>query len=607
MNRITVGLSLTGLALLACSTVEPNQVLDYGDAEWARPPFAPPGGEGDPQDPNQGDGVDGGSAPGGDGAEDGGFDDGSWGTGDEPGSDTTTGDPDPSGTSTGGTDTGGTDTVGTDTVGTDTGGTDTGGTDTAGSDTAGSGTAGVQVAVDGSHLELTTRSQAGAAPTCPDTQAPAVFYMSNDDSNSQASPVLVRHTVLSHEIVPPSRVRVHEFLNYYDLSYQNPADKPASVGMQMRRTDAALGEFVLLAYAQGQALTPEQRRPMNLVFSLDTSGSMSGPPIDRLKDSMRAMAGQLREGDLVSIVEWTDAQVVPLQSHVVTGPNDPVLVGVIDAITTGGSTDLNAGLTRAYQLAGDDYSKDRINRVVLISDGGANTGVTDIDLIANAAADSDGEGIYMVGVGVGESQNYRDELMDTVTDAGKGAYVFIDSREEADRMFGTYFIQNMTVAARNVQMELTMPWYFAITEFHGEEYSKDPAEVEPQHLAYNDAMSFHQVIQACDPTQVFTKDRVKAKVTYEDPITKQERVDELEMTIGAIVKQDASQLYKGDVVVAYAQAFIVIGSHAKAGDLIAAKQVAVDMVAWLQAAVDVLGDPEIEDMRDVMQAYAADL
>ena len=69
------------------------------------------------------------------------------------------------------------------------------------------------------------------------------------------------------------------------------------------------------------------------------------------------------------------------------------------------------------------------HRVVLISDGGANAGVTDLDLIASEASDSDGEGTYLLGVGVGSPGVYKHELMDAVTDAGKGAYVFIDSED----------------------------------------------------------------------------------------------------------------------------------------------------------------------------------
>jgi Ca-activated chloride channel family protein len=194
--------------------------------------------------------------------------------------------------------------------------------------------------------------------------------------------------------------------------------------------------------------------------------------------------------------------------------------------------------------------------------------------------------------------------MDEVTDAGKGAYVFVDRPAEAHRMFEDGFVPNMMVAARNVQMELTLPWYFGIKEFHGEEYSKDPAEIEPQHLAPNDAMSFHQIIQSCGGATIYESDSVKAKATYQDPITLEEHTSELTVPIGDLVSANATQLHKGDVIVAYAQSFIVIGDRWEQGDHEGAQKIAHDMVDWLQLAVDALEDPEVQEMHDIMAAYS---
>ncbi len=567
---------------LGCSTAElqPDSLLEHGDAEWTRPPFDPPGGNGD--------------AP----ADSGGYDDGgaaSTASGGTSGFD-------PSGSSGGEESSSSSSSSDGGETATDTD-TDTEGCDGSTGDACG------QAVPEGKPELANPPAVIGDDPplSCPDAREPVVLYMSNDDSNSQASPILARRAVAEGVIVDPFRIRIHEFLNYYDLSYENPEDAAARVGMQMRRIDKETGQFVLLLYAQGQRVDPETRPPMNLVFSLDTSGSMSGEPIELLRQTMRAVASSLRKGDVVSMVEWSSDQVIPLEGYTVSGPNDPGLLDVIDTLDSDGSTDLHGGLVTAYQLANQYYARDRLNRVVLISDGGANTGITDIDLIAAEANDSDGEGIYLVGVGVGSASGYRDDLMDDVTDAGKGAYVFVDSAAEAHRMFGERFVQNMMVAARNVQMELTLPWYFGIKAFHGEEYSEDPAEVEPQHLSPNDAMSYHQIIQSCDPGQIFTKDRVKAKATFEDPITREPKSSEMELAIGDIVRQNADQLYKGDVVVAYAQAFIVIGDLVKAGSQAQAKQVASDMVEWLDTAATRLSDAEVAEMRDVMKAYADQL
>jgi uncharacterized protein YegL len=341
------------------------------------------------------------------------------------------------------------------------------------------------------------------------------------------------------------------------------------------------------------------------VFSLDRSGSMSGEPIELLKDVVLATASQLRAGDIISLVQWNAGQTVMLDGHVVTGPNDPTLVDMIEGIQADGSTDLDAGLASAYQLANKHYIDDGINRVFMVSDGGANAGVTDISLIAEQAGEANGKGIYLIGVGVSEASFYNDELLDQVTDAGKGAYLFVDTPTEAERMFGDpeRFLANTTIAARDVRMQLTMPWYFGIKEFHGEEYSANPEEVEPQHLANNDAMTFHQIIQTCDLDAPQSNDVIKARVDYLDPITGAARFDELEVPLGVLVEADASQLYKGDVVVAYAKAFIVIdaliGQELDADAIDTAKA----MVDWLDLAAQTLGDDEIAEMRDVMSDY----
>ena len=443
---------------------------------------------------------------------------------------------------------------------------------------------------------------------------PVILYMSADDSNSQASPVLSRSNIMNGGTVNPNQVRIYEFLNYYDMSYENPEDKPAEVGIQMRRTNADQGVFTLLLFAQGKKIEPGNRRPLNIVFSLDTSGSMSGTPMEMLKEVVIQTAAVLNEGDVISLVEWSNSQNVILDSYNVQSPNDPSLLEIAGKLTPGGGTDLHGGLVKAYELAQKNYSEDRINRVMIISDGGANVGVTDIDLIADKANDENAEGIYMVGVGVGDGigsgyYGYRDDLMNHVTDAGKGAYIFIDTKEEAIKMFGDpkRFLANFEVAARDVKMELTMPSYFAMKEFHGEEYSADPEEVEAQHLSPNDAMSYHQTVQVCDNELVMAEHMIKAKATFKDPITREEMTDEIEISIGQLVENEASQLRKGDVIVSYAESLIMIGYLLQNNAKDDAAGVALNMKEWLTQAANELNDPDITELVTIMTKYSQTL
>ncbi len=241
---------------------------------------------------------------------------------------------------------------------------------------------------------------------------------------------------------------------------------------------------------------------------------------------------------------------------------------------------------------------------MLISDGGANAGVTDLDLIASEASDSDGEGTYLLGVGVGSPGVYKHELMDAVTDAGKGAYVFIDSEEEAEHMLDQRFLANTMVVARNVRTKLRVPWYFGIKSFHGEECSSDPAEVEPQHLGPNDTMTFHRVISACEPSLITDRVSISAHIEYTDPLTGDVHMDQRTVQIQDLVVEDAHVLRKADAVVGYAKALIVIGSMIDGGNTDGAGVVASNMAAWAASAADELDDPEVDEIAALRATYA---
>jgi Ca-activated chloride channel family protein len=282
-----------------------------------------------------------------------------------------------------------------------------------------------------------------------------------------------------------------------------------------------------------------------------------------------------------------------MDSHVVSGPNDAAVVSMADAMQANGSTNLNAGLTVGYSLAQKNFVPAYLNRVVLISDGQANTGVTDENIIAQGASLNDGDGVYLVGVGVGDGVN--DTLMDTVTDKGRGAYVYLDTLTEATRMFVTRFDETMDVAARAVQVKLDLPWYLGVARFYGEQISTNAKAVEPQHLAPNDAMVFDQVLRPCAAEQFNAEDAVNVTANWLTPTTHEPRSSSASATLGALMSSAASHLPKGMAIVAYAEAL-------KAGSTAAAVAHARAKVA----AAQVLGaDAELQEIDSLLQKLEA--
>lgn len=406
---------------------------------------------------------------------------------------------------------------------------------------------------------------------CPgvDLTQPLKLYLSSDDSNSMASPVIVRDQIANGAAtVDPRIVRTHEFLNYY--RYDFAAAQPGKLAITSQLGSCDLSDDLALQIAV-QSSPSTGRPPMNVTLVLDTSGSMDGEPMELQRAAVRALTSTLIEGDVVSAVTWSDNQTPIFAGHVVSGPDDATLLALADGLISNGGTNLDAGLRVGYDLARQYHQPGTLSRVVLISDGQANVGVTEESIIGAAAEDRDGEGIYLVGVGVGPGVN--DTLMDIVTDAGRGAYVYLDEPEEARRVFVDRFGETMLVAARDVRIELTLPPYFGIAKFYGEEYSPDPTKVRTQHLAPDDSMMLFQILRPCDPSLPRASDPYQVRVTWSDPATGTSREEVQQTTLGQLGIDDGN-LGKAAAIVAYAEAIkqlSVLGVPARIAALQSAK------------------------------------
>ncbi|MEM9453520.1 MAG: VWA domain-containing protein [Myxococcota bacterium] len=438
-------------------------------------------------------------------------------------------------------------------------------------------------------------------PGACDPDSEVTLYLSPDDSNSISSPVQVREAVLGDwGSVQSIAIRTWEFFNYYSFGYPAaPEAGDVAITPSLLHTEGTAGDYLLQIGISSHELTAATRAPINVTLVLDTSGSMAGLAMDMLRETCLAIASSLREGDTVSMVTWSTEDAVVLGGHSIAGPDDPTLRSELEALEAGGGTDLNGGLVAGYELAQQVYDPERINRIVLVSDGGANVGITDIDLIAQHAGNADEDGIYMVGVGVGDPVAYHDNLMDTVTDVGKGASVFIASEEDAWSVFGDDFISTIDVAARDVQIRLDLPPGFEIVRTSTEELSTDKGDVEPQHLAPNDAMVFHQQIRTCAPDLVTDEDTLAVTVSYYDARTFEARELRHEVSFGELLAADPAQLLKGAAIFTYAESLKAY----KNSDHDGRDAIMTDAFDALQRAEQALPeDPDLAEIRVVLEA-----
>jgi Ca-activated chloride channel family protein len=237
--------------------------------------------------------------------------------------------------------------------------------------------------------------------------------------------------------------------------------------------------------------------------------------------------------------------------------------------------------------------------VILISDGQANVGITDEQLIGDHADDEEGqEGIYLAGIGVGDGVN--DTLMNVVTDAGRGAYVYLDSVDEADKILGKRLLSVVDVAARAVRLEVTLPWYMQVQKFYGEQISTDPTKVRPQHLGPNDAMLFFQVLRACDGSLIHGDDRIRLRATWEAPFTREAREAVVDTTFNALAGDDAN-LTKAAAIAGYAEALVRVDGMV---DVMSRKQVLESARKNVLQAKGAQTDPDLIEIADLLATYA---
>ncbi len=235
-------------------------------------------------------------------------------------------------------------------------------------------------------------------------------------------------------IVPAETIRLHEYLNYYEQRFPEPSDEPLNLDLRLGNTQIPTtgGEVWLQIGLQARRAEGGIRTPLNLALVLDVSGSMDAPDkMPYLKESLQVFLESLHPEDRVAIITYSSQAEVLWSSQAVG--DGWWIQSTVDSLRPGGSTNLHAGLMLGLQEVERGFDIRRNNRVILLTDGIANRGVTNPERIAADALTYNQRGIYLSTIGLG--LDFNDELLNTLAQQGKGAYHFIDSAQEMDRVF----------------------------------------------------------------------------------------------------------------------------------------------------------------------------
>lgn len=261
---------------------------------------------------------------------------------------------------------------------------------------------------------------------------------------------IMRGYIQDGYLPPDESVRVEEYVNYFKQDYPLPTDEAFAIHLE--GAPSPYGEtddyYLVRVGVQGYDVPADQRPDATLIFVIDVSGSMDQDNrLPLVRQSLARLVDNLRPTDRIGIVVYGDNARVLLEPTFVDARQQ--ILNIIDTIRPEGSTNAEAGLIAAYDLAERYYQPGQITRLILCSDGVANVGNTTAEAILQHAK----ENIYLSTFGFGMG-GYNDVLMEQLADKGDGAYAYIDDLAEAERVFAENLTSTLFTIAKDVKIQV---------------------------------------------------------------------------------------------------------------------------------------------------------
>ncbi|WP_039019038.1 vWA domain-containing protein [Halocynthiibacter namhaensis] len=268
-----------------------------------------------------------------------------------------------------------------------------------------------------------------------------------------ASYAIVRSSLTQGYLPPAEAVRAEEMINYFPYAYTPPAgDQPFATTVTVTDTPWNEGTQLVHIGIQGELPVMDERPPLNLVFLIDTSGSMSDPDkLPLLVQSFRLMLSELRPEDSVAIVTYAGSAGQVLAPT--PASEKTVIMNALTNLSAGGSTAGQAGLQQAYQLAETMAEDGEISRVILATDGDFNVGLSNPEALKDYIADKRDSGTYLSVLGFGRG-NLDDATMQALAQNGNGTASYIDTLQEAQKVLVDQLSGALFPIANDVKIQM---------------------------------------------------------------------------------------------------------------------------------------------------------
>ncbi len=266
---------------------------------------------------------------------------------------------------------------------------------------------------------------------------------------------MIRYQINQNMKVSPDSVRAEELINYFDYDYAAP-----ETGENIKTSTFLFPcpwneEHYLLNIGIRTENIKIDAQAANYVFLIDVSGSMQGTDrIDLVKTSLKTLVENLSENDRIAIVTYASGVKTVLDSTPADEKGKQKILDKIDDLKAGGSTFGSGGIDRAYSIAYDHRIVNGNNRVILMSDGDFNVGVTDGGELSSVISEKAQSGIYLSVFGFGMG-NTRDTILEKLARHGNGNYAYIDNETEAKKVFEKDIAGMLITVAKDAKAGVT--------------------------------------------------------------------------------------------------------------------------------------------------------
>nr|WP_321509325.1 VWA domain-containing protein [uncultured Hyphomonas sp.] len=283
------------------------------------------------------------------------------------------------------------------------------------------------------------------------SEEPVSTFSIDVDTASYAN---VRRFLKQGVLPPKDAVRIEEMINYFDYTYPQPeagAD-PFATYVTIAPSPFAEGRQLMQIGIQGRDIDRDARPPVNLTLLVDVSGSMhSEDKLPLAKQALKLMLEEMDPDDTISIAVYAGAAGEVLEPTPVSDKRK--IYAALENLRAGGSTAGGEGLRLAYSLAEQGLKEDAVNRVMLLTDGDFNVGITDSEQLEDFVSRKRESGIYLSVLGFGRG-NYNDALMQKIAQTGNGTAAYVDTLSEARKVLADDLGGNLFPIADDVKIQV---------------------------------------------------------------------------------------------------------------------------------------------------------